>query len=146
MTYLSDTDDVRELSRSVLSSDFPDAEIIKEQEAAYSYIGIFTHKFDWAVSDVEFPALQKLEAQLARAYILEHYGGPEYQNIIESIKADVNMALGIIKDNMPTITTDESDTLERTDYKSWVLNPDLPFPSKLSSILRSDSAMEGELL
>ena len=143
--YTSVTADVRELSRSVLASDFPDAEIIEEQKAAYTYIAIFTHKFDWASTDPEYPAIQKLEAELAKAYILEHYGGPEYQNIIDSIKADVKMSLEILKDNMPT-ETDEGDILERTDYKSWVLNPDLPFPSKLNSLLKADSSMEGELL
>ena len=143
--YTSNTTDVRELSRSVLASDFPDAEIVEEQKAAFTYIAVFTHKFDWDSDDLEYPAIQKLEAQLARAYILEHYGGPEYQNIIESIKADVKSSLEILKDNMPT-ETDEGDILERTDYKSWVLNHDLPFPSKISSLLRADSAMEGELL
>ena len=142
--FISNTTDVRELARSVLPSDFPDAEIIEEQKAAYIYIAIYTHKFDWSASDPEFPAIAKLEAQLAKAYILEHYGGLEYQNIIDSIKASVDAMLQIIKDNMPTITADEDNVLTVTEPKSWVLNPDAPFISKLEQSLRGDSSMEDD--
>jgi hypothetical protein len=144
--YISNTSDVRELARSVLVSEFPDDEIIEEQKSAYSDIAVFTHKFDWASTDQEYPSIQKAETQLASIYVLEHYVpveqreqvlGPIYQKVIDK--------LTWIKDNMPT-ETDETDILERTESRSWNLNHDLPFPSKLSSILRADSMMEGELL
>ena len=144
--YISNTSDVRELARSVLASEFPDDEIIEEQKSAYSDIAVFTHKSDWASTDQEYPSIQKAETQLASIYVLEHYIpieqreqilGPVYQKVIDK--------LTWIKDNMAT-DTDESDILERTDFRSWNLNTDLPFPSKLSSVLRADSTMEGELL
>ena len=139
--YLSNTDDVRELAGSVISStgQFPDTEIQEEQRAAYNYISIFTHKFDWDSGDAEYYALQKLEAQLAKCFIQEHYGGPSYSDIIDRQMVKINAALQAIKDNMPTVTDDEEGSVTRTDYKSWVLNPDIPYESKLDQSLRADS-------
>ena len=139
--YLSVTQDVRELAGSVIAdtAQFPDSEIIEEQKAAYNYISIFTHKFDWDSGDPEFYALQKLEAQLAKCFIQEHYGGPSYSEIIDKQMEKINSALQAIKDNMPTVTDDDEGSVLRTDYKSWVLNPDIPYESKLDQSLRADS-------
>lgn len=73
-TYVSVTANVRRLARNVIVADFSDAQIIDEQEAAYANIIIATSKSDWSASDNRFPAIQKIEEQLAAAYILEHYG------------------------------------------------------------------------
>ena len=139
--YVSVTQDVRELAGSVVGSadQFPDSEIIEEQKAAYNYISIYTHKYDWSSSDAEFLAIQKLEAQLAKLFILEHYGGPSYAQMIDAQMAKINKALDAIKDNMVTVSPDEGETITRTDYKSWVLNPDIPYESKLDQSLRADS-------
>jgi len=40
---------------------------------------------------------------------------------------------------MVTVSPDEGETITRTDYKSWVLNPDIPYESKLDQSLRADS-------
>jgi hypothetical protein len=137
--YISVTQDVRELAGSVVPSEFPDTEIQEEQKAAYNYISIYTHKYDWDTDDPEFLAIQKLEAQLAKCFILEHYGGPGYAQIIDAQMNKINKALDAIKDNMITVSPDEGETITRTDYKSWVLNPDIPYESKLDQSLRADS-------
>lgn len=136
--YLSNTTDVRELAGSVIPAQFPDTEIQEEQRAAYGYIGTITHKFDWDSGDPEFYALQKIEAQLAKCYIQEHYGGPSYQPIVNEQMKLIKQSLLEIKDNMTEATEDEGDTITRTDYKSWNLNPDIPYESKLDQSLRSD--------
>ena len=137
--YISNTTDVRELSGSVIPKQFPDDEIIEEQVAAYSDVCIFTHKFDWSSTDPEFYSIQKAEAQLAKAYIMEHYGGPTYNNVVKETRYDVYKKLEEIKDNMVTVSEDEGDTITRTDYQSPNLNPDVNWSSKLDQSLRSDS-------
>ena len=139
--YISVTQDVRELAGSIIAdtSQFPDTEIQEEQRAAYNYIAIYTHKSDWSSSDPEFYILQKLEAQIAKCFIQEHYGGPSYSQIIDAQMEKINKALDNIKDNMETVTEDEGDTITRTDYKSWINNPDIPYESKLDQSLRADS-------
>lgn len=136
--YLSNTTDVRELAGSILPARFPDSEIQEEQKAAYNYICIYTHKYDWDLDDPEGLALQKLEAQLAKCFIQEHFGGPTYSQMIDAQMAKINKALDAIKDNMTTTTEDEELSVTRTDYKSWVLNPDIPYESKLDQSLRAD--------
>jgi len=137
--YISNTTDVRELSGSVIAAQFPDDEIIEEQVAAYSDVCIFTHKFDWDTGDPEFYSIQKSESQLAKANILEHYGGPTYNNIVKETRYDVYKKLEEIKDNMVTVPEDEGDTVTRTDYCSPNLNPDVNWSSKLEQSLRADS-------
>ena len=137
--YISVTQDVRELAGSVVDAQFPDTEIQEEQKAAYNYIAIYIHKYDWSSTDAEYLAIQKLEAQLAKCFILEHYGGPQYAQMIDAQMNKINKALDAIKDNMVTVSPDEGDTITRTDYRSWVLNPEYPYESKLDQSLRSDS-------
>ena len=135
--YISNTQDVRELARSVRTTDFPDAEIQEEQRAAYNYICVYTHKFDWAVTDPEFYALQKIEAQLAKCYILEHYGGGKYAEYVEAMKASLNDMLDKINENLETPTLEDEELITSTEYKSWVLNKDFPYISKLKPTLRN---------
>jgi len=138
INYISNTQDVRELSGSVISAQFPDDEIVEEQVSAYSDICIFTHKFDWDTTDPEFYSIQKSEAQLAKAYIMEHYGGPTYNNVVKETRMDVYQKLEEIKNNMVTVSEDEGETVTRTDNKSPNLNPDAEWSSKLDQSLRSD--------
>ena len=145
--YISNTQDVRELSRSVRATDFPDPEIQEEQKAAYNYICIYVHKFDWVPTDPEYPALQKLEAQLAKCYILEHFGGGRYNDYINVLKAQINLALDKIEANLVSPTIEDEELITSTEYKSWRLNPDFPYKSKLNPTLRNldSSVNEGEL-
>ena len=136
--YTSITQDVRELASSVLADDFPDGEIIEEQKAAYNHIAVRTQKFDWISTDPEFPSVQKLEARLAKCYIFEHYGGVKYREANEREMDYIDKEIDAIKDNMTSIAPTEEDTLTRTDFKSWNLNPDEGYQSKLSNALRTD--------
>jgi len=142
--YISVTQDVRELAGSVISAQFPDGEIVEEQEAAFGVIAVWTHKNDWDSDDYEFKALQKIEAQLAKAYIMEHYGGPTYNNIVQSTYDNIfgttakKGQLDKIIDNMETDIEDTDESVTRTDYQSPNLNPDAEWSSKLSPSLRSD--------
>jgi len=136
--YTSNTTDVRELSSSVISLDFPDGEIIEEQKAAFNHIAVLTHKFDWSSDDPEFPSIQKIEARLAKCYILDHYGGNRYREQVAYEETKLDKEIMDVKDNMGTTDPDEEDTLVRTDSKSWNLNPDRPFQSKLNLALRAD--------
>ena len=136
--YISNTQDVRELASSVGTYQWPDPEIQEEQRAAYIEIASYTHKFDWSTNDPEFYAIQKLEAQLAKCYIFEHYGGPKYAQQIDAEEKMIYMKLDAIKDNMQTVTEDEEESVTRTDYKSWILNTDIPYESKLDQSLRAD--------
>lgn len=137
--YTSITQDVRELASSVISVDFPNEEIIEEQKSAYNYIAVKTRKFDWTSVDPEYPSIQKLEARLAKCYIFDHYGGNRYREQVAYEEAKIDKALEDIKDNMSTVSPDEEDTLTRTDPKSWNLNAERPFQSKLNSSLRADT-------
>lgn len=136
--YLSNTTDVREMVGNITTVRFSDTEIQEEQRAAYSYIGTITHKFDWDLSDPEGYAIQKLEAQIAKCYIQEHFGGPAYQQQVNEQMKLIKQSLLEIKDNMTEATEDEGDTITRTDYKSWNNNPDIPYESKLDQSLRAD--------
>lgn len=135
--YTSNTQDVRELAQSVVPDVWTDAEIIEEQKAAYNYIAIGTHKFDWQSTDNEYPSIQKLEAQIAKCYILEHYGN-RYREQIDYEMKKYDATIANIKDNMTATTGDEEGTLERTDLKSWNLGVD-SYQSKLNRSLRSDT-------
>jgi hypothetical protein len=142
--YISVTQDVRELASSVISAQFPDGEIVEEQKAAYGVIAVWTHKNDWDNNDFEFVALQKIEAQLAKAYIMEHYGGPTYNNVVQSTYDNIfgttakKGQLDKIIENMQTTVDDTEESVTRTDYQSPNLNPDAEWSSKLSQSLRSD--------
>lgn len=140
--YISTTQDVRELSRSVPISEWPDSEIIEEQKAAYNYISIYLHKSDWTSTDFEYPAVQKAETQLASVYIKEHYKTSSNYDKIEQEKMAIKEDLDNIKDNMESLPVDEDNILTRTDYQSWILNPDLSFISKLDGSLRSSTASD----
>ena len=137
--YISVTQDVREMVGNIVPARFPDAEIVEEQKAAYSYMATILNKFDWEVSDPEYRALQKLEAQIAKCYIQEHYGGPAYQQSVNEQMKLIKQSLLEIKDNMVEPSAQEGDTITRTEYKSWVLNPEIPYESKLDQSLRADS-------
>ncbi len=136
--YTSNTTDVRELASSVITLDFPNDEVIEEQKAAFNHIAILTHKFDWSEEDDEYPSIQKIEARLAKCYIFDHYGGNRYREQVAYEEERLDKEIMAIKDNMNTVDVDEEDTLVRTDSKSWNLNADRPFQSKLNLALRAD--------
>lgn len=119
------TADVRELARSVLTADFLNNEIIKEQEAAAAYIITKTKKSDWDTDDLEFPLIKKLEIKLAAKYVLEHYDTSQYLTTLESWANEINNGLQAIIDNSDEVDVDEPDLeIARTEFKTYPKNPD----------------------
>lgn len=124
-TYFSNTSDVRELARSVLSADFSDAEIVEEQQAAAAYLITKTKKDDWDSDDLEYPLIQKLETKLAAKYVLEHYDTSQYLQVLEYWMAEVKDGITAIIENSDEVDVDEP-TLEiaRTEFVTYPKNPD----------------------
>lgn len=124
-TYFSITADVRKLARSVLSTDFADASIVKAQEMAASYIITKTKKSDWDSDDLEYPLVQQIESILAAIYVLRHYDTTSYATILEGWMTEVNEGITAIIENSDEVDVDEP-TLEisRTEFKTYPKNPD----------------------
>ena len=134
--YISNTQDVRELASSVVPPDFPDDEVIEEQKAAFNYICIYTHKFDWSPNDPEYSMIQKLETQLAACFILDHYGNQRFEYGVNQQMANINMLLEKVFQNLTSPTIEDEELITSTAYKSWRLNADFPYNSKLDPRLR----------
>jgi len=109
VTYVSDTNQVDKLARSVIiAGDFTSPQVVKEQEAAYADIGIATGKWDWNALDKRFPGVQKIEQEYAAGYIIAYYGSgtPEELAASAALLARADASLQRLVDN-PT-TDDES--------------------------------------
>ena len=131
--YISDTAAVRKQASNVLgdsnvsSVDFPDVKIQAFQTQAYSLIRTVTDKDDWDYLDREFYAIQRIEVDLADAYIRKHFK-QDYESAANATIAECMQELQTISDNMDTPTGAEEVLIARTDYKSWNLNPDVAVP------------------
>jgi len=134
--YISNTDDVRELASSVIAPDFPNTEIEEEQRAAFNYICVYTHKFDWSQNDPEYAMIQKLETMLAACFILDHYGGQRFEYGVNQQMSNINMLLDKVNENLVSPTFEDEELITSTTYKSWILNADYPYKSKLDPRLR----------
>lgn len=129
--YISDTAAVRKQASNVLgvisTTDFPDTLIQSFQTQAYSLIRTVTDKDDWDLLDREFYAIQRIEVDLAVAYIRKHFK-QDYESAADTTIAECLAELKVIADNMDTPTGAEEVLIARTDYKSWNLNPDVEVP------------------
>jgi hypothetical protein len=123
MPPYSNTQDVRELARSVLIAEFPDAEILEEQLYAQSKIWTVTKKTDWDVSDPQFEYIKKMEMKQAAIYVLEHYNVIDILPIIEAwkeeIAADIETVVGSISDEA---AQDEPIKVVASNYESYPLS------------------------
>lgn len=119
--FISDTDLVRRLARNVTTNDFTDAQIVIEQKAAYARIIIKTGRSDWSASDNRFPAIQKIEEQLAAAYILEHYGAgtPEELNMIGFLTTQATDNLDTLVEEGVDPESDVNVIVVTSDYASY---------------------------
>ena len=131
--FISDTAAVIKQATNILTelpaTDFTQPIIQSFQYQAYSLIRTITDKDDWDSGDREFGALQRIEVDLAVAYVLKHFK-KEYdsESSANSTIAQCLAELQNIKDNMDTETGAEELLIARTDYKSWNLNPDVGVP------------------
>lgn len=71
MPYQALTIDVREEAGNVLSVDFPDAEIQKEQAAAFDFLTGKIGFYD--ATHEKIAAIKKLEIMLAASFVLNHF-------------------------------------------------------------------------
>ena len=126
MVVYSNTTDVRELARSVLATEFSDAEILKEQEMAQSKIWTVTQKNDWSALDYQFEYIKKLETKQAAIYVLEHYNIMDIQPVIEMWQKEINTALVEVADTVTSGSPISEPDLEiaSKDYQTFPLNPD----------------------
>lgn len=131
--FISETDAVIKQASNVLTelptNDFTPAIVQTFQYQAYSLIRTITDKDDWDSGDREFGALQRIEVDLAVAYIRKHFKQDyESETAATSTIAQCMAELQNIKDNMDTPTGVEDLLIARTDYKSWNMNPDVGVP------------------
>jgi hypothetical protein len=131
--FISDTDAVKRQAKNILTesppNDFTDAIVQSFQYQAYSLIRTKTNKDDWDANDREFGAIQRIEVDLADAYIRKHFK-QDYasETTANSTIAECLAELQQIVDNMDTETGAEEFLIARTDYKSWNINPDVGVP------------------
>ena len=120
-TYVSVTSKVRKLARNVVTADFSDSDIVHEQEAAYANIIVSTNKSDWSASDNRFPAIQKIEEELAAAYILEHFGQGTAEELawIQYWTAQATTSLTTIKENTTDPEADNPIIVINSKYSSY---------------------------
>jgi hypothetical protein len=119
--FISDTAEVRRLARSVVTADFTDAQIILQQKAAYSDIIIQTHKSDWSTLDNRFYKIQKIEQQLAAAYVLEYYGDGSLEtlNMIAALRTEANASLKTTVESGSDVESDVAISIVASDYESY---------------------------
>ena len=133
--YISITDEVRELARSVVDSaiDFTDDEIIRYQFMSYSQIRTATDYDTWIPTDREYGALQVVETELAASYIIEHYGTAADIALWQSMRESAMTMLTKLVDNMQTDTGTAAGDIRQTAYKSWNLNTVVRPPNRLTN-------------
>ena len=133
--FISETAECRRLARNVIPPDFSDPQIESYQIKEFSYIATLTDKDDWAITDREFGALQLVETTLVAADILMHYGNiDDYQKGL-AMKQMAYERLESVVENIDTpIEEGIEPEVDRTDYKSWNLNPAVPPPNTLTNV------------
>jgi len=126
--FISDTAAVIKQARNVLPADFTTQDIESFEYQAYSLIRTILNKDDWAPTDREFGAIQRINVDLAVAYIRKHYGkGDEYTRGATS-EASCIAELHDIEDNLDTATGEEDLAIAKTPRRGWNINPDNPVP------------------
>ncbi len=122
MPPYSVTQDVRELARSVLVAEFPDAEILEEQLYAQSKIWAVTKKTDWDSLDPQFELIKKLEMKQAAIYVLEHYNVVDILPVLESWKLEINEDLTAVIGSISDEALDDPIKVVASNYESYPLS------------------------
>lgn len=119
MAIYGTVQDTRELARSVLSVDFSDAEILKEELMAQSKIWAVTRKTDWDASDPQFEFIKKLEIKQAALYVLEHYNAVEILPLLQTWQAEIDTGLKMVADSLTDVSLDEPIKVVSSYYQSY---------------------------
>src|SRR4030095_3325046 len=90
-------------------------------KAAYSDIIIQTHKSDWTITDNRFYKIQKIEQQLAAAYVLEYYGDGSLEtlNMIAALRREANASLKTTVESGSDVESDVAISIVASDYESY---------------------------
>jgi len=113
MAFVSVTSDVREEATKAWVEDFDDANIIKEQQAAYSFLSQQIGVYDTNHANVD--GIRKLEQLLAAVFVLGHYSQHKdfanekyalFEKLLEKFKAGLTGA-------------DITNKFATTSYKSY---------------------------
>lgn len=114
--------EVRPLVGNILDTEFADAEITKECNAADSWVNTRTHKSDWDSSDTQYNLIVKVANKMAAVFVLEHYG-PEYMDKWKDLREQAETLMTEIVDNMPTEEgTDANILIATSNYISYPLS------------------------
>ena len=122
MPPYSNTSDVRELARSVLTAEFPDSEILEEQNHAQSKIWTITKKTDWDSLDPQYELIRKLETKQAAIYVLEHYNVIDILPVLESWKLEIKEDLTSVVDSISDPSVDDPIKVVSSNYESYPLS------------------------
>ena len=122
VTFISDTDDARALARDVVEDDFDDPAVVKEQKAAYAKIYSAT-KHEWNdTTDPRYAAVQKIEQQLAAAYLIQYYGSgtPEEVAMMTELRVEAKDSLkDMIEESADLTATDETLNVLTSFFESY---------------------------
>lgn len=126
--FISDTNAVIKQARNVLPADFTIENVESFEYQAYSFIRTILNKDDWAETDREFGAVQRINVDLAVAYIRKHYGKDDVYERGATSEASCIAQLKLIFENLDTPTGEEDLAIAKTPRRGWNVNPDVPVP------------------
>ena len=95
-------DDVRIATGNILPEDYPDTQITKKIESAFSKIQLATGRAllnPFLLTDVEYAHARQLEVSLAAMYCLKAYG-PEFETKITELKSETDADLVFLQENV----------------------------------------------
>lgn len=129
-------DGVRIATGNLLPADYPDTEITKRINAAYGKIQLgvkrlTSNPFSSGTAEAEYAT--QLELNLAAMWALKAYG-PEFLDKIKELREEVKEDLAILIEGTAGIVEDDEEIeelIERTEFKSWIKNPDLKPPNRM---------------
>lgn len=116
-------DDVRIATGNILPEDYPDTQITKKIESAFSKIQLATGRAllnPFLLTDVEYAHARQLEVSLAAMYCLKAYG-PEFETKITELKTETDADLAFLKENVQVAadTGDVDILMGVTPYLSY---------------------------
>ena len=95
-------DDVRIATGNILPEDYPDSQITKKIESAFSKIQLATGRTltdPFLTTDAEYAHVRQLEVSMAAMYCLKAYG-PEFIEKVNELKTETDADLVFLKENV----------------------------------------------
>ena len=116
-------DDVRIATGNILPEDYPDTQITKKIESAFSKIQLATGRTltdPFLITDVEYAHAHQLEVSMAAMYCLKAYG-PEFIEKVNELKTETDADLVFLQENVQEAADTGGVTLlmSTTEYLSY---------------------------